>query len=46
LAAIVDDPEKKTTTVPWKPAESFTMPVQHLDNLCEDCMSMIEFEHK
>lgn len=46
LAAIVDDPEKKTTTVQWKPAESFTMPVQHLNNLCEDCMSMIEFEHK
>ena len=46
LAAIVDDPEKKTTTVPWAPAESFTMPVQHLDNLCADCINMVTFEHR
>lgn len=46
LAAIVDDPEKKTTTIPWAPAESFTMPVQRLDNLCADCINMMTFEHR
>lgn len=46
LAGIVDDPEKKTTTVPWTPAESFTTPVQHLNNLCADCINMITFEHR
>lgn len=46
LAAIVDDPKKETATVTWKSAESFTMPLQRLDNLCEDCMSIIEFQHK
>lgn len=46
LAGIVDDPQKKTTTVPWTAAESFTMPVQNLDNLCADCISMVTFEHR
>lgn len=46
IAAIVDDPEKKTAAVPWTPTESFTVPVQHLDNLCADCISMITFEHR
>lgn len=46
LAGIVDDPEKKTTTVPWTAKESFTLPVRHLNNLCDDCISMITFEHR
>ena len=46
LAAIVDDPEKKTATVPWTPTESFAVPVQRLDNLCADCISMITFDHR
>lgn len=46
LAAIVDDPEKKTATVPWAPTESFTMPVRRLDNLCADCINMVTFEHR
>lgn len=46
LAAIVDDPEKKTATVPWTPTESFTVPVQRLDNLCADCINMINFDHR
>lgn len=46
LAAIVDDSEKKTTTVQWTAAEAFTMPVQRLENLCADCVSMITFEHR
>ena len=46
LAGIVDDSEKKTTTVPWTAKESFTMPVRHLNNLCDDCISMITFEHR
>lgn len=46
LAAIVNDPEKKTTTIPWVPTESFTMPVQHLNNLCNDCINMMTFEHR
>lgn len=46
LAAIVDDPEKKTATVPWTPTESFTVPVRRLDNLCADCINMITFEHR
>jgi hypothetical protein len=46
LAGIVDDSEKKTTTVPWTEKESFTMPVRHLNNLCDDCISMITFEHR
>lgn len=46
LAAIVDDSEKKTTTVQWTSAESFTMPAQRLDNLCADCVSMITFDHR
>jgi hypothetical protein len=46
LAAIVDDPNKKTVTVPWAPTESFTMPVRNLDDLCVDCMNMITFEHR
>lgn len=46
LAAIVDDPEKKTATVPWALAESFAMPVQHLDNLCADCINMMTFGHR
>ncbi|MBK8535617.1 MAG: DUF4384 domain-containing protein [Candidatus Competibacteraceae bacterium] len=46
LAAIVDDPEKKATTVQWTSAESFTIPVQRLDNLCADCVSMISFDHR
>lgn len=46
LAAIVNDPEKKTTNIPWAPAESFTMPVQHLNNLCNDCINMVTFEHR
>ncbi|MCP5195656.1 MAG: DUF4384 domain-containing protein [Gammaproteobacteria bacterium] len=45
LAGIVDDPAKKTTTVSWTATESFTVPVQRLDNLCDDCISMINFEH-
>ncbi|MCB1919654.1 MAG: DUF4384 domain-containing protein [Candidatus Competibacteraceae bacterium] len=46
LAGIVDDPQKKTATVPWTSAESFTVPVRHLNNLCADCISMITFEHR
>lgn len=46
LAGIVDDSEKKTTTVPWTAKESFIMPVRRLDNLCDDCISMITFEHR
>ncbi|MCB1770255.1 MAG: DUF4384 domain-containing protein [Candidatus Competibacteraceae bacterium] len=46
LAGIVDDPQKKTATVPWTSSESFTVPVQHLNNLCADCISMITFEHR
>lgn len=46
LAGIIDDPEKKTATVPWTVQESFTMPVRHLNNLCDDCISMITFEHR
>ncbi len=46
LAGIVDDPQKKTTTVPWTETESFTMPVQNLNELCEDCVSMVTFEHR
>ncbi len=46
LAAIVDDPEKKTATVPWTAKESFTMPVRRLDNLCADCINMVTFEHR
>ncbi|MFO7641733.1 MAG: DUF4384 domain-containing protein [Candidatus Competibacteraceae bacterium] len=46
LAGIVDDPQKKTTSVPWTATESFTMPVQNLDNLCADCINMITFEHR
>jgi len=46
LAGIVDDPAKKTTKVPWTGSESFTVPVQHLNNLCADCISMITFEHR
>jgi len=46
LAAIVDDPEKKTATVPWTPTESFTVPAKRLDNLCADCINMITFEHR
>jgi len=46
LAGIVDDPQKKTTTVPWTETESFTMPVQNLNDLCVDCISMITFEHR
>ncbi len=46
LAGIVDDPEKKTTTVPWTPTESFTTPVRHLNNLCADCINMITFDHR
>ncbi|MEZ5584392.1 MAG: hypothetical protein R3F37_18000 [Candidatus Competibacteraceae bacterium] len=33
LAGIVDDPGKQTTDVAWTPSESFTVPVQRLDNL-------------
>lgn len=46
LAGIVDDPAKKTATVPWTATEAFTVPVQHLNNLCADCISMITFEHR
>ncbi len=46
LAGIVDDPEKKATTVPWTAKESFTLPVRNLDNLCDDCISMLTFEHR
>ena len=46
LAGIVDDPQKKTATVPWTSSESFSVPVQHLNNLCADCISMITFEHR
>lgn len=46
LAGIVDDPGKKTASVPWTSAESFTVPVQHLNNLCADCISMITFKHQ
>jgi len=46
LAAIVDDPEKKTATIPWTPTESFAMPVQRLNNLCADCINMVTFEHR
>lgn len=46
LAGIVDDSEKKTTTVSWTAQESFTVPVRHLNNLCDDCISMITFEHR
>ncbi len=46
LAGIVDDPEKKTATVPWTATESLTTPVKQVNNLCADCISMITFEHK
>lgn len=46
LAGIVDDPEKKTASVPWTSTESFTVPVRNLNNLCADCISMITFEHR
>ncbi len=46
LAAIVDDPEKKTATVPWTPTESFTIPARRLDNLCADCINMLTFDHR
>jgi hypothetical protein len=46
LAGIVDDPQKKTATVPWTSTESFTVPARHLNNLCADCISMITFEHR
>ncbi len=46
LAGIVDDPEKKTTSVPWTAQESFVMPVRQTNGLCDGCMSMITFEHR
>ena len=46
LAGIVDDPAKKTATIPWTSTESFTVPVQQLNNLCADCISMVTFEHR
>ena len=46
LAGIVDDPAKKTATVPWTSTESFTVPAQQLNNLCADCINMVTFEHR
>ncbi|MEE4376992.1 MAG: DUF4384 domain-containing protein [Candidatus Competibacteraceae bacterium] len=46
LAGIVDDPGQQTTDVAWTPTESFTVPVQRLNNLCADCVSLITFEHR
>ena len=46
LAGIVDDPAKKTATVPWTEQESFTMPVRQTRDLCDGCMNMITFEHR
>jgi hypothetical protein len=46
LAGIVDDPAKQAEKVAWTETESFTMPVQRLDNLCADCISLVTFEHR
>ncbi|MCP5420858.1 MAG: DUF4384 domain-containing protein, partial [Gammaproteobacteria bacterium] len=45
LAGIVDDPSKESSQVSWTETESFSVPTQRLDNLCSDCISLVNFEH-
>lgn len=42
---IVADSEKAQTSFPWSNKETFRVPVQRLNNLCSQCVSVITFEY-